>query len=72
MVVKRLGQFTVQLSRPCIVGAYTLMGPREGEGPLGNTLMRSSTTTCGANIRRKKRSASIWRPQPGGRWAKLA
>ena len=35
MVVKRLGQFTVQLSRPRIVGAYTLMGPREGEGPLG-------------------------------------
>lgn len=36
MTLKRLGQFTVQLSRPPrIVGAFTLMGPREGEGPLG-------------------------------------
>lgn len=35
MTVKRLGQFTVQLSQPRIAGAFTLMGPREGEGPLG-------------------------------------
>lgn len=36
MTGKRLGQFTVQFSRPPrIVGAFTLMGPREGEGPLG-------------------------------------
>lgn len=36
MTVKRLGQFTVQFSQsPRIVSAFTLMGPREGEGPLG-------------------------------------
>ncbi|MBO8142773.1 MAG: stage V sporulation protein AD [Firmicutes bacterium] len=35
MAAKRLGQFTVQLSSPRIVGAFTLMGPREGAGPLG-------------------------------------
>ena len=35
-IVQRLGQYTVQLSRPPrITGAFTLMGPREGAGPLG-------------------------------------
>src|SRR5690606_41420767 len=36
MTAKRVGQFTVQFSQPPrIVGAFTLMGPREGAGPLG-------------------------------------
>ncbi|MFO7265830.1 MAG: stage V sporulation protein AD [Limnochordales bacterium] len=36
MTAKRVGQFTVQFSQPPrIVGAFTLMGPREGQGPLG-------------------------------------
>lgn len=33
---RRVGRFTVQLQRPPrIVSAYTVMGPREGDGPLG-------------------------------------
>jgi len=36
VTVQRLGQYTVQLSRPPrITAAFTLMGPREGAGPLG-------------------------------------
>jgi len=35
--LQRLGQYTVQLSRPPrITAAFTLMGPREGAGPLGS------------------------------------
>lgn len=37
MGLQRLGQYTVQLSRPPrITAAFTLMGPREGAGPLGS------------------------------------
>lgn len=33
---KRVGRFTVQLrTQPRIISAFTVMGPREGEGPLG-------------------------------------
>jgi len=36
IAVQRLGEYTVQLRQPPrIVGAFTLMGPREGAGPLG-------------------------------------
>lgn len=35
-IAQRLGQYTVQLGQPPrIVGAFTLMGPREAAGPMG-------------------------------------